>query len=261
MNYQIELEFAKRLARQAGKIMLKYFDHESETEIKSDNTPVTIADKEVNQMVIDEVKKHFPEDGVYGEEDSFGKDRARLWVCDPIDGTSSFAMSVPIAVFSLALVVDGEPVLGVIYDPFLDKLYEATVGCGAWCNGGKLSVSTDRLDKLSRINVNWWPNEEYDVLPKAYELSQATGCRVSSMGSAAKAGVLVANGQLAATIFPGKTDKNVDVAAVKVIVEEAGGKTTDLFGKDQRYNQSIQGFIASNGLVHDGLVELFKESK
>lgn len=261
MRFETELKFAKRLARQAGEIMLKYFDHEPETEIKDDNTPVTIADKEINQMVIDEVKKHFPEDGIYGEEISFEKDRQRLWVCDPIDGTASYAMSIPTAMFSLALVINGRSVLGVAYDPFVDKMYEAILGQGAFCNGKKLQVNSNRLGKTSRVNVDWWAGAEYDTLPRACGLSQQTGCRIMKPGSAVRGGALVANGQFDASIFPGTKDKNVDVAAVKVIVEEAGGKVTNLFGEDQRYDGDIKGTIISNGIVHNDFVKLFKEPK
>lgn len=259
MSYEVELKFAKRLAKQAGETMLKYFDADQKVEIKSDDTPVTIADKTNNQMMIDEVKKHFPKDGVYGEEDSFGKNRERLWVCDPIDGTVPYTMRLPVSVFSLALVIDGKPVLGVVYDPYLDKLYEAVVGNGAFCNGNKLVVSTNNLGLMSKVNIDWWPEVDYDIAPAMYKISKETGCYILSPGSAIKGGLLVAAGYFDASIFPGTKGKNVDMAAIKVIVEEAGGRVTNLFGEDQRYDQDIKGAVISNGVVHDNFIKIFEE--
>ncbi|MDR1032910.1 MAG: inositol monophosphatase, partial [Candidatus Nomurabacteria bacterium] len=127
------LEFARRLAYAAGGVMLKYFRLGGGiSHYKEDNTIVTKADTEINQMVIDRVRATYPGHGVYGEEDSFGRDKNELWVCDPIDGTNMFARGVPVAVFSLAFVVDGEPVMGVVYDPFTDRLYTAVKGEGAF---------------------------------------------------------------------------------------------------------------------------------
>ncbi len=261
MSYEVELKFAKRLAKQAGEIMLKYFDADQKIEIKSDDTPVTIADKTNNQMVIDEIKKHFPEDGVYGEEDSFGKDRERLWVCDPIDGTVPYTMRLPVSVFSLALVIDGKPVLGVVYDPYLNELYEAVVGHGAFCNSKKITVNSNQLSPNSLVNIDWWSRAEYDVAAKMHDLSRETGCYILSPGSAIKGGLLVADGRFEASVFSGTKGKNVDMAAVKVIVEEAGGRVTNLFGEDQRYDQDIKGAIISNGVAHDDFVEAFEELK
>ncbi|MDR3125659.1 MAG: histidinol phosphate phosphatase, partial [Candidatus Nomurabacteria bacterium] len=78
------LNFAKQLARDAGTIMLKYFNQAGISHYKGDNTIVTKADTEINQMVIDRVRAAYPDHGVYGEEDSFGRDKNQLWVCDPV---------------------------------------------------------------------------------------------------------------------------------------------------------------------------------
>lgn len=250
-----ELEFAKRLALEAGEVMRKYFGASPDFEFKEDDTIVTIADKEINQMVIDKIAEKYPEDGVDGEEQSYEKDSDRLWVCDPIDGTNPFAMELAVSVFSLALVIDGAPKLGVVYDFTSDKLYYAQLGSGAFCNEQKILVSKGGLAPKSRVNFDWWADAEYDVITPLTQLSKDKKVYLLSPGSTTHAAALVAKGDFVASVFPGTKGKNVDIAAVKVIVEEAGGKVTDLFGNQQRYDRDIKGAIVSNGLVHDGIVE------
>jgi fructose-1,6-bisphosphatase/inositol monophosphatase family enzyme len=137
------LEFAKGLAKQAGQIMLDYFDGDQQVEIKADNSPVTIADKTINDLVINEIAKAYPDHGVVGEEASTDKqDQEYVWFCDPVDGTKAFTWGLPTAMFSLALVTKGRPVMGVAYDPFLKRMFTAVKGQGAFCNGEKISVSS-----------------------------------------------------------------------------------------------------------------------
>src|SRR5665213_902131 len=144
-DYSQELAIAKEIARQAGTVMLRYFDTEKETTIKVDGSPVTIADKQINHLVIEELQKHF-DDGIVGEEESTAEYGAgRRWICDPIDGTKGYILGVPTAMFSLGLVEDGSPVLGVAYDPFLDRLYSGMRGSGSYCNETRLAVSTKEI--------------------------------------------------------------------------------------------------------------------
>ncbi|MCA9331435.1 inositol monophosphatase [Candidatus Saccharibacteria bacterium] len=253
-----ELEFAKKLALEAGEIMRKYFGKSPEPEFKEDDTIVTIADKEINQMVIDRIIKKYPEDGLDGEEQSHNKESDRLWVCDPIDGTNPFAMGLAVSVFSIALVIDGAPKLGVIYDFISDRLYHAQVGSGAFCNNDKISVSQEILNEKSRINFDWWPEAEYQVITSLVKLSKDKRVYLLSPGSTTHMAALVSRGEFVASIFSGTKGKNVDIAAAKVIVEEAGGKVTDLFGDEQRYDRDIKGAIVSNGTVHDEIVEYLK---
>src|SRR5688572_20277061 len=106
------LEFAKKLASHAGDIMLKHFQIGIAKENKADGSPVTIADKAINSMVIQEISQAYGNDGIYGEEESLVKeDGEYLWVCDPIDGTIPYAFGIPTNVFTLALLQDGKPLL------------------------------------------------------------------------------------------------------------------------------------------------------
>ncbi len=253
-------KFAVDVAQEAGEIMLEYF-HSGEfgTEIKEDNSPVTRADLEINQMVINRVAETFPMHAVQGEESSVMKDSDYVWVCDPVDGTVPFSKQIPIAAFSLALVYKGKPVLGVAYEPFGDKLIYAVKDVGAYLNNQKITVSKKQLDVTSTINIEWWPEAQVDVVMPLHELAKENQMYHIHLPSIVYAGMLVATGELEACIFPGTKGKNVDIAALKIIVEEAGGEVTDLNGDEQRYDKGdINGAVISNGVVHKNIVTALK---
>lgn len=251
------LEFAKQIAYKAGEIMLKYFNQKDISSYKGDKTIVTLADKEINLYLIEQVKKKYPNHSVDGEEEQFGKSNY-VWVCDPVDGTAMYARHVPVAVFSLALVINGEPIVGVVYDPFTDSLYSAIKGEGAYKNEEKINVNNYKLEDIrSACHCDMWPKAKYNVFDVLKELSKIT--RLNDIGSITRASCLVATGDYTLTIFTGTEHKNCDIAAVKVIVEEAGGKVTNIFGEEQRYDKSIQGAIISNGIVHEEVVETLRK--
>lgn len=254
--YNKYLDFAIDIAKYAGKIMLKYFNQDNGEKYKGDKTIVTLADTEINSYLIKKVKETYPNHAVDGEEEQFGESNYK-WVCDPVDGTAMYARHIPVAVFSLALVIDGEPILGVVYDPFTDSLYKAIKGEGAYKNNKKMFVNNYTLDDIRTVcHCDMWSKEKYNVCKVFEELSKKT--RLNDIGSIARASCCVASGDYSLTIFTGTKHKQCDIAAVKVIVEEAGGKVTDLFGNDQRYDQSIKGALISNGLVHDEVVNTIK---
>ncbi len=252
------LEFAKDIAYQAGRIMIKYFNQNNGASYKGDKTIVTNADTEINSYLIKKVKEKYPEHSVDGEEEQFGISNL-VWVCDPVDGTAMYARHIPVAVFSLALVIDGVPKVGVVYDPFTDSLYTAIKGKGAYKNNEKISVNDYNLDDIRAVgHCDMWSKAEYNVCKVFEELRKKT--RLNDIGSITRAGCLVATGDYTLTIFTGTEHKHCDIAAVKVIVEEAGGKVTDLFGNEQRYDQSINGAIISNGKVHDEVINIIKKN-
>ncbi len=246
-NYK---DFAIGLAQKAGKIMLANFTLGMKKEWKDDNSPLTVTDTQINRFVIESVNQTFPDHGILGEEGSKNQDREYLWVCDPIDGTMPFSSGYPVFVFSLALVINGKSILGVIYDPFLNRMYVGEKEKGAFLNNEKIHVSQQKqLGRKMLINV------ETDLkLSRARDLMTKKGCIISRICSVSYASILVASGEFIASIF--EYSKPWDGAAAKIIVEEAGGKFTDLEGKEQRYDRTINGFIASNGFVHDELVAI-----
>ncbi|MCQ2979141.1 MAG: inositol monophosphatase [Clostridia bacterium] len=252
-DLNIYLDFAKDIAKEAGDIMKKYFKRDDISTYKGDRTIVTLADKEINSYLIKRVQEEFPDHCVDGEEERYG-DSKYVWICDPVDGTAMYARKVPVAVFSLALVVDGKPLVGVIYDVFTDNMYTAIKGNGAYQNDKKINVNDYELEDIKSVsNFDVWAAAEYDIFPVLEEL-----CKESyfvAIGSVIRACTCVASGEFVCAIFPGTINKYFDIAAAKVIVEEAGGVVTDLFGNEQRYDENINGALISNKVVHKKLVD------
>ncbi len=250
--------FSLELAKEAGKIIAANFSLGMKKEWKADNTPLTQTDLKINQLVIDSVKKEFPGHSIIAEEGSDFSDKSEyVWVCDPVDGTIPFSHGIPTCVFSLALVRKGESILGVVYDPFLQRMFFAEKSKGATMNGAKISVSRATSLQNALVGFVWWKSEKMN-LSKTDEILSDRGAILIDVKSIVYMDMLVANGELAATLFPGT--KPHDTAATKIVVEEAGGKVTDLFGNEQRYDRDIKGHIASNGILHEELVRIVKEN-
>lgn len=252
------LSFAKEIAYKAGEIMINYFKGDNGASYKFDQTIITKADTEINNYLISRVKETFPTHSVDGEEKQFGKSDY-VWVCDPVDGTAMYARHIPVAVFSLALVINGISTVGVVYDPFTKNLYSAMKGNGAYKNNEKINVNDIELDDMKSVsNFDMWPAADYNLYDTMKELGKKT--YFVGIGSVIRACMCVANGDFNLAIFPGTKHKNCDIAAAKVIVEEAGGKVTDLFGNEQRYDEGINGAIISNKKVHSEVVSVLKKN-
>lgn len=250
--YKNELEVARSIAKQAGQIMRQYFYHDQQRQVKSDGTPLTIADTTINSLVIKELAKSFPDDIVIGEEESTGSyGMGRRWLCDPIDGTKAFTWGVPTAMFSLALVVDGRPVLGVCYEPMLDRMYWAVSGQGAFCNDTQLSVNSDGLD-VGTVAV--MSDASAIVGSHAIANMVAKGVTTASFSGAVAKAVRISEGR-----FVGYVDERVnpyDMAAVDIIVTESGGSITNKDGDLLDYSQDFKGAVVSNGVVHDNILSI-----
>lgn len=250
-TYDELLEFAKNLATEAGVIMRDYFQRsDKQATLKADKTIVTEADRMINDLVIAQVQERFPKHGVLGEEASIHTDRRELWVCDPIDGTNGFVTGEPTSVFSLAYVVDGKPVVAVTFDPYQERLYWASEGNGAYCNGERLRVSDRPLSRAYIAGPGSFGEIERTL--SMFQLLKGKGARIRMFGGLVFKGNLIAEGRMDGLIFPFKGAH--DIAAVKLIVEEAGGKVTAVDGEEQPYNQPIRGAVVSNGLIHDELL-------
>lgn len=250
--------FVKDFAKKAGEIMRDNFGLGMSKEWKKDNTPVTEADLKINKLLIKEIKSKWPSHSVKGEEESSMNNQSEYtWVCDPIDGTIPFAHGIPICMFSLALTKNGKSILGVTYDPFGDRLFFASQNKGAYLNDKKISVS--KVSDFNGVAANYemFPRARFDINKLAEHFSMQEDVKLMRMCSFIYPSSLVAVGELVFTIFPHTTA--YDVAAIKIIVEEAGGKVTDLFGNEQRYDEDIQGAIVSNGILHDKLVSLSRQ--
>lgn len=250
------LDFAKDLAQAAGVIMRQYFQIGVLYDIKDDNSPVTKADTAINQLVIERVRARFPSHGVLGEEDSFNQTADNVWLVDPIDGTVPFLRGIPTNVFSLALVQDGVPRVGLIYDPYQDRMFYATIKGGAYLNGKRIATAAKtNLDSCYVTTVGRQFLKNTHFRQELYDQR----ARILTFHSIAYELAMVAAGQFDGTIFT--ADHPWDVAAAKVIIEEAGGVTSDLWGNDQPYNQPIKGFVAScTPAFHKELLAVLKPS-
>jgi len=251
------LEFAKSLADEAGEIMLQYFQVGVESTAKTyeGNTPVTIADTAINSKVIEAIHKQYPDHAVIGEEESSKKESAEYtWVCDPIDGTIPYVMGIPTNVFSLAMVdKNGQPVVAVVYDPYLQRKYWATKGGGSFMNNEPIHVN--KVYELAESYVGMSGSRSKTVKPAEFKAALiAKAYRPVMLNCVIYEAMMVACGQMAATIYLGFGAH--DVATSKLIVEEAGGKVSNMFGDEQRYDQAVKGAIISNGLVLNTLLDL-----
>lgn len=245
------LETAKTLANQAGEIMLQHFKIGVPASIKADHSPVTLADTEINRLVIETISQTYDGHAVMGEEESYEADGATfVWVCDPIDGTIPYAHGIPTNVFSLALVEDGAPIMGVVYDPHQSRMFQAVKGGGAYLNGKQIHVNATSKLHATPIGVSGYRLSKPDLSRSLFE----EGVRAFSFQSCIYEAMMVAAGEFAGQLFGGKNAH--DAATTKIIVEEAGGKVTDYMGREQRYDRPINGAIASNGILHDQLLAL-----
>lgn len=258
MNHLDEYkDFGIKLARKAGIIMRKYFFATDQgLQYKSDNSPVTNADTEVNEIIIKEIEKVFPNHGVLAEERSTLNDTHKdVWVCDPVDGTKAFIWGVPTAMFSLAYVKDGEALVGIVYDPFLDRMYTAVKGKKAFCNDLPLKVSSNHLS--GSLFGGGSSSRQFQKWQAFYEHLEANGVHVMWFSGAVYKMMLVASGKSI-----GYVEEQInthDFAAAKVIVEEAGGKVTLLDGTEPRLDRLNKGALITNGVVHKEILELISQ--
>ena len=258
MNRELSLQasFAIDLAKEAGSIMTQSFGIDMKKEIKSDGTVVTDADIRINSLMVRAIQKNYPGHNILAEEYSpkaIASDYT--WVCDPIDGTISFSHGIPTAVFSIALVRKGRPIIGVVHDPFQERTFLGIAGNGSVVNNKKLSVSKNAELEGATIGFVAWKDAQRKIVSD-YDKLIDKRARVLMLGSITYMGALVAAGELEGCIHPARMP--FDTAAVKVIIGEAGGKVTSLSGKPQRYDGPIEGAIMSNGLIHSKLIDIVR---
>ncbi len=246
---------AIKIAYKAGAVIRKNFTSHIKKKLKKDSSPVTIYDRAINVMVIKSLRQSFPGHSIIGEEKSRKESSEYVWVCDPIDGTIPFTSGVPLASFSVALTKNGVPIIGVVYDPFMDRLFTAEKGKGAFLNKHKIRVSRNRTLSGQILYMGWWKHSLYDLADVRRSFSKQ-GVKIMDFCSFAYAGSLVAAGEFGGIIFADRF--SWDVAAIKILIKEAGGVCTDISGKTQRYDQEVDGFIAGNSVVHGELLRIVK---
>ena len=229
-------------ARRAGDLALPYFRAGAQTAAKlwykGQSSPVTEADIALDTFLKDHLAELLPQAGWLSEETA--DDPARLgqshvWIVDPIDGTRAFASGHPDWAISIALVRDGRPVLGVLYAPIHDRLYEARIGEGAWCNGERMQVST--ADALPAAKVAG-PKPLVDRLERSFGQIE----RLPKVPSLALRLARVAEGSIDIGLVSANA-QDWDIAAADLMLHEAGALLTGLDGSTPVYNRPVPSHV------------------
>jgi len=263
-SYEDMKDVAIAAARQATIILMERFGNIRRIASKMAQTSlpvghaykelVTDVDLQVEGEIITVIREEYPDHSILSEEQGYLYGGSEYkWIIDPLDGTHNYARKLPMFGVSIALEHRGKIVLGVVSLPYFDELYTAEIGKGAYCNGEKLHVSKIGLSGSlmiydTKLRVNKEPMIGYlnDLVHEVF-IIRMYGCATWDLS-------LIAKGQAEFTVD--FTSKPWDMAAGALIVEEAGGKVTDLQGNT--WNAYSKGYIASNGKVHEEVLGVMK---
>jgi len=233
IDLQKELDAGRSIARQAGEIALRYYRTGLTFEAKSDDSPVTRADRECEQFIARELERAFPDDGLLGEEGALKPSRSgRRWIIDPIDGTRDFVRGNPAWANLIGLEADGEVVAGFANMPALGELFTASRGGGAFVNGQRIRASS--IDSVAEAVLCFDSFSSAARQPFASHLLawMELFWGVRCMGGCMDA-LMVARGQAEIWIETG--GKPWDFAPLKIIAEEAGARFFDFEGRATIY--------------------------
>ena len=266
--YQRELESAISAARNATESIQHHYTlniiAEEKVGIDNYSEPVTVADRAASRIIVDMLREAFPDDGILSEEEfddvehRIAKDR--VWVIDPIDGTQGFVNKDGDFAVQIGLVERGEPVVGVVMLPVHDFTYYASRGNGTWLVSGdneplRLQVSdkTDQREMCIATSRN-------HPTPRMARIKEHFGItKEQKRGSVGLKIGLIAEQECDLYINLSPRTKFWDTCAPQIILEEAGGKLTDIFGERFRYDiedvQNYGGIVAANGVSHDSIIE------
>ena len=255
-----ELKSAIDAAKEAGSIIMQYYKSKYEIRDKSYHNPVTTADNAADKYLRETLTKAYPGYGWLSEETVDSAERlqnSRAWVVDPLDGTKEFIEGVDHFVVSVGLVENGEPIIGVLYNPASKEIFTASRGNGAFLDGEKINCSS--LEKFTEMVILNSRSETRNGLWEPYSNDFKEQRAIGSV--AYKLGLTSA---AQADIFASLRPKNEwDVCAGHCIIREAGGEMVTLDGKPITYNNEktliTPGIIASRKEILKETVELFKK--
>lgn len=256
------LKSVEEIAREAGAILMDYYGEIHHIDYKGIGDIVTEADKTSEKLITERLESRFPDDAILGEE--FGMSAVQsdsCWVTDPLDGTANYAARCPIFAVAIGLLHNGYPVLGVVFDPYTDRMFSAVKDGGATLNGVPIHVN-DR-EKLDPIGLFGFGSPVLEIL---HPFIPKCG-KGRSLGSAALHVCSVATGY-----FDGSFDlytKLWDIAAAAVILQEAGGRMTQPSGEllfplpsdSAAYQGHDVPFLATNGKIHQECLNTLGENQ
>jgi histidinol phosphatase-like enzyme (inositol monophosphatase family) len=247
------IDVAIDAAKQAGALALKYFKNLPKVEYKPDNTPVTRADREAEQLIRKIIIKNFPDHGIIGEEfEAINPSAPLKWVIDPIDGTKDFVRSLPLWAIFIALLKNDKPILGIINYPASNEMFVASAGKGTYLNNKKTHVS--KISKLKNSTITFGSPQRFKekgFFQGFIKINEYPHHR-RSLGPYGFNQLL--KGNLDVQIEPGGSIW--DFAAPAITVEEAGGKFTDFSGK---YSLTSKSGVFTNGLLHNKTIKILNQ--
>jgi len=252
------LQQLEPIAREAGALLMSYFDRNIKIEYKGDVDLVTVADRASENLIVERLQARWPQHGIVGEEGTRSDTSADYrWFVDPLDGTTNFAHGYPVFCVSIALArKDDQLEAGVLYDPTRDELFAAERGQRATLNGEPIHVSNTAHLAESILGTGF-PSNKRHKNPNIHFYQQIT-LRSHGVRRAGSAALDLAN--VAAGRYDGFWEFNLnpwDTAAGVLIVQEAGGKVTCFDGTPFRLDS--REVLATNGLIHDEVVANFRE--
>ncbi|MCD6449367.1 MAG: inositol monophosphatase [Thermotogaceae bacterium] len=251
MSLMERVDFAIKISRKAGKILLSEWGNPANISEKSSfQDLLTNMDKKSQSIIVEAIREKFPEDGVLAEE-GIDERKSKMWVIDPIDGTVNYAFGLPSFSVSIAYVEDDQPKLGVIHLPVIDETYYAVHGSGAYMDGVRIKVSSrDELRKTVGL-MGFFRG----FTGKFISEMEDKVIRIRMLGSIAAGAAYIAAGR--ADFYVAKRANPWDVAAAVLILKEAGGRVTDIEGKEVGiYSKS---YVFSNGKIHGELLKHIKD--
>lgn len=252
--YENEREIASRAAKSAGEILKEKFGKVQHIVKKGEIDLVTEADLAAEEIILGILGNYFPKDNILSEEAGIRDGSSdRNWIVDPLDGTTNFAHGFPLFGVSIALEVEKEIVLGIVYNPFMGEFFEAQKGQGAFLNGSPIHVSNARKLSDSLVSTGF----PYDIRERSNRIFERFKTMVVSSqgvrrgGSAAVDLCYVAAGRL-----DGHWEENLkpwDTAGASVIVLEAGGKLTTCEGEP--FTPYLKSVVACTPMIHGEMVK------
>jgi len=253
------LEVAIEAARRAGRILLDNFERPQEIRFKGPRDIVAEADLLAQAAILEVIRAHYPDHDILAEESAgcspsaAAEGRTYTWLVDPLDGTTNYCRHYPSFSISIALSYRGEVILGVVYDPLRDQMFTAQRGQGAYLNDRRLRVSPVGVLAYTLVGFDWArrPKDRLEVARLTSRMAPEIGTMRTS-GSAALGLCYVAAGWIDAYLH--LSLKPWDAAAGSLIVQEAGGKVTDLAGHP--WHLDSPRCLASNGLIHEEMLSI-----